>query len=82
MGQWFTKLTGSEGIYEFRVDESGKFYRIFAFWDNDYPRETLIVGTHGFVKKSNKTPDKEIRKAERIKREYFKEKRENQEKKR
>ena len=71
IGQWFTKLTGSDGIYEFRVDESGKFYRLFAFWDSDNPKETLIVGTHGLVKKSNKTPIEEIRKAERIKREYF-----------
>ena len=75
IGQWFKKLKGTEGIYEFRFDESGKFYRPFAFWDNEYETETLVVGTHGIAKKTNKTPIVEIKKAERIKREYFEEKR-------
>jgi phage-related protein len=74
-GQWFTKLRGSNGLYEFRFDESSKFYRLFAFWDTDEETETLIVGTHGIEKKSNKTPTKDIQKAERLKREYFEEKR-------
>lgn len=75
IGHWFSKMAGSDGIYEFRIDESGKFYRLFAFWDKDYSHETLIVGTHGIAKKSNKTPKEEIRKAERLKQEYFEEKR-------
>jgi phage-related protein len=75
IGQWFKKLKGTDGIYEFRFDESGKFYRLFAFWDNEYKTETLVVGTHGIAKKSNKTPNDEIKKAERIKSEYFEEKR-------
>jgi phage-related protein len=70
-GQWFAKMTGSDGIFEFRVDQSGKFYRLFAFWDTEYEQETLIVSTHGIVKKSNKTPKGEILKAEHIKRIYF-----------
>lgn len=75
IGQWFKKLKGTDGIYEFRFDESGKFYRLFAFWDNEDKIETLVVGTHGIAKKTNKTPNEEIKKAERIKREYFEEKR-------
>jgi phage-related protein len=75
IGQWFTKLKGSDGIYEFRFDENGKFYRLFAFWDTEFQTETLIVGSHGIAKKSNKTPKEEITKAERIKRDYFEEKR-------
>jgi len=70
-GNWFTKMKGSDGIFEFRFDENGKFYRLFAFWDTEDQRETLIVGTHGIVKKSNKTPKEEIRHAEQIKRKYF-----------
>ena len=31
IGQWFAKLKGSDGIYEFRFDECDKFYRLFAF---------------------------------------------------
>jgi phage-related protein len=77
IGQWFTKLKGSDGIYEFRFDESNKFYRIFAFWDTEEEIETLVVNTHGIDKKTNKTPPAEIAKAERIKREYFEEKRRN-----
>ncbi len=75
IGLWFKKLKGTDGIYEFRFDESGKFYRLFAFWDNEDKIETLVVGTHGIAKKTNKTPNEEIKKAERIKKEYFEEKR-------
>lgn len=34
----------------------------------------LVVATHGIVKKTRKTPGKEIEKAERIRQEYFKDK--------
>ena len=60
----------SDGIFEFRQSDHHKFYRVFAFWDSE-ERETLIVGTHGFDKKSNKTAPKEIKKAEQIKKRYF-----------
>lgn len=76
-GQWFTKLKSSDGIFEFRVDDSGKFYRLFAFWDTEGEKETLVVATHGLIKKTNKTPPAEIRKAEQIKRDYFEEKKKN-----
>jgi phage-related protein len=67
-------LVGSDGIFEFRIDESGRYYRVFAFWDTDFKDETLVVGTHGLIKKTNKTPPAEIKKAELIKREYFEDK--------
>jgi phage-related protein len=67
----FKKLKGTNGIYEFRVDEGNKFYRLFAFWDKKGKTDTLIVGTHGIAKKTNKTPASEIQKAERLKQEYF-----------
>lgn len=41
----------------------------FAFWDTE--QNTLIVATHGIIKKTQKTPPKEIAKAEEIKRKYF-----------
>lgn len=69
-GNWFKKLKGSDGIYEFRQSDHQKFYRVFAFWDSE-EHETLIIGTHGIDKKSNKTPPKEIKKAEQLKKEYF-----------
>ena len=70
-GEWFEKLQSTTGIFEFRVRDEVKFYRIFAFWDGAGAEKTLIVATHGFEKKSNKTPSKEIAKAEQIKKKYF-----------
>lgn len=71
-GGWFKKMIGANDIYEFRVDNRGKFYRLFSFWDSRDGKQTLVVCTHGLVKKSNKTPKSEIDKAEDIKDKYFK----------
>ncbi len=59
-------------IWEFRILFAKIAYRLFAFWDTT--EDTLIVATHGIIKKTQKTPVKEIRKAEKIKEEYFKNK--------
>lgn len=59
----------SENIWEFRTLYQGMAYRLFAFWDKD--NETLVIATHGLVKKSQKTPKREIEKAERIRIGYF-----------
>lgn len=45
-------------------------YRLFAFWDTD--TQTLVVATHGIIKKTQKTPKKEIALAEAIMKLYFK----------
>ena len=65
---FFKKLEGSD-IWEFRTLYDGIQYRIFAFWDTE--EETLVLTTHGIIKKTPKTPAKEIEKAERIRKEYF-----------
>ena len=49
----------------------GKSYRLFSFWDNTDGKTTLIIATHGIMKKTTKTPKKEIRKAEETRRQYF-----------
>lgn len=67
----FKKLENSE-IWELRTLFNGICYRLFAFWDTE--TETLIVATHGIVKKTQKTPKKEIIKAEKIRQEYFNDK--------
>ena len=72
-GEWFKKLKGTNDIFEFRISDQGKFIRIFAFWDNRSNIETLILCTHGILKKSNKTPHSEIIKAQNIKKKYFEE---------
>ena len=67
----FKKLEGTE-IWEVRTLYGGNAYRLLSFWDNE--EDTLIVASNGFIKKTNKTPRKEIEKAENIKIEYFKNK--------
>ena len=63
----FKKL--NEFIWEFRTLYNGKAYRLFSFWDKS--GETLVVATHGIIKKSPKTPSKEIEKAEKIRKIYL-----------
>lgn len=67
----FKKLENSE-IWEFRTLFNGICYRLFAFWDTD--TQALVIATHGIVKKTQKTPKKEIEKAEKIRQEYFNDK--------
>jgi phage-related protein len=64
----FKKLENSE-IWEFRTLYEGIAYRLFAFWDTG--TDTLVVATNGIIKKTQKTPSKEIAKAEELRRRYF-----------
>lgn len=68
----FKKL-GDTDIWEFRTLYNGMAYRLFAFWDTE--ADTLVIATHGIAKKTQKTPPKEIAKAEERRKEYFKNKR-------
>jgi len=65
----FKKL--NEFIWEFRTLYNSKSYRLFSFWDNIQGKETLVVATHGILKKTQKTPWKEIKKAEEIRKQYL-----------
>jgi phage-related protein len=67
----FKKLT--DDIWEFRTLYQGIQYRLFAFWDKTDKTETLVLSTHGMVKKVNKVPKSEIEKALKIRAEYFEE---------
>ncbi len=49
---------------------SGNIYRVFSFFD----KGQLIILVNGFQKKTQKTPKKEIEKAEKLKKQYFDEK--------
>jgi hypothetical protein len=66
----FKKLT--DNIWEFRTKYGGLQYRLFAFWDRTNGAETLVISTHGIVKKVSKVPRADIDKAERIREIYFK----------
>lgn len=65
----FKKL--DEEIWEIRIQYSSTQYRLLAFWNKIDGEETLVVATHGFVKKTSKVPKKEIEKAKKIRYLYF-----------
>jgi len=59
-------------IWEFRTLFNRTHYRLFAFWDKTDKTSTLVVSTHGIIKKTGKTPLKELEKANRLRETYFK----------
>lgn len=65
------KLEGTD-IWEFRTLYGGIAYRLLSFFDPD--EHALIITTHGFIKKTQKTPQKEIERAQAIRNEYLKQK--------
>lgn len=68
----FKKLNND--IWEFRTLYQGLQYRLLAFWDKTSTTDTLVVSTHGFIKKQSKVPDKEIQTAIGLRTKYFEEK--------
>ena len=61
-------------IWEFRTKYRSLQYRLFAFWDKTGRTETLIISTHGIIKKTDKVPRGEIEKAKQIMKMYFEQK--------
>jgi phage-related protein len=68
----FKKL--NDLIWELRTKYNKSYYRLLAFWDKTGNETTLVLATHGFVKKSQKIPKSEIRKAEELRKQYFEQK--------
>jgi phage-related protein len=68
--KFFRIIEGSDGIYEIKIEMESNIYRIFCCMDEG----AVVVLFHGFQKKTQKTPQKEIKRAEAIKKEYFKSK--------
>lgn len=67
--KFFKKLNND--IWEFRVRFSNQQIRLLAFWDKRKKENTLVIATNGFIKKTQKTPQKEISKAEQIMKQYL-----------
>lgn len=63
-------LTGTNGLYEARIQLGSNIWRVFCFFDG----EKLIVLMNGFQKKTQKTPKGEIKKALKIMAEYYEQK--------
>ena len=62
----FKHLTGSDQIFEFKVNDG----RVLCFF---FACGRLVL-THGFIKKNNKTPKVEIARAESIKSDFMRRK--------
>ncbi|MDD4191986.1 MAG: type II toxin-antitoxin system RelE/ParE family toxin [Mangrovibacterium sp.] len=71
----FKKL--SDDIWEFRTLYQGLQYRLLAFWDKTSATDTLVISTHGFIKKRSDVPKQEIQKAVQSRTKYFEDKFEN-----
>lgn len=62
-------------IWEFRTIYRKRYYRLFAFWDKTQKTETLVIATHGIIKKTDKVFKGEIDKGKAIMKLYFGQKR-------
>lgn len=67
----FKKLTSD--IWEFRIRHGGLSYRLLAFKHRKAERSIVVI-THGFIKKTNKVPEKELMRAIAIHSNYLYEK--------
>jgi phage-related protein len=63
-------LTGTNGLYEVRIEHKSDIYRIFCFFDEG----RLVVLFNGFQKKTQKTPKGELEKGLKLRSEYFEQK--------
>jgi Phage-related protein len=66
-GKFLEHITGTDGLYEIRIEFESNIYRIFCCFD----KGNLVVLFNGFQKKTQKTLKKEIDLALKLKDEYF-----------
>jgi len=65
--KFLKRLSNTDGLWEIRVSAGNGIFRIFCFFDNG----NLIILLSGFQKKTQKTPKNEIKRAEKLKKEYY-----------
>ena len=65
--KFFKHITGSDAIFEIRVEVGSDIFRVFSFFD----KGNLVILVNGFQKKTQKTPKAEIKMAEKLKKEYL-----------
>ena len=68
--RYFKSVSSMHGIFEIRIEVGTDIFRVFCCFD----KGNLIILMNGFQKKSQKTPLREIKFAEKIKKQYFEEK--------
>jgi phage-related protein len=64
----------TDEIWEFRTLFNKTHYRLFAFWDKTDKTNTVVISTHALIKKTGQTPQREIQKAESLRKQYFEQK--------
>ena len=65
--KYLKHLSNTDGLWEIRVSSGNGIFRIFCFFD----KGNLIFLLSGFQKKTQKTPRTEIKRAEKLKKEYY-----------
>jgi phage-related protein len=65
--KYLRHLTNTDGLWEIRAAAENRIYRIFCFFD----KGNLVILLSGFQKKMQKTPRNEIKRAEKLKKEYY-----------
>ena len=68
--RYLKKLVNTDGLWEIRVQVASNIFRLIGFFDGD----NLVVLNHGFQKKTQKTPQKDIKLAQRRRSDYFRRK--------
>ena len=63
---YYKKLIGTDEIWECRIRLGLSICRVFCFLEG-----VKVILTHGFIKKSQKTPKVEIKKAETYRKDYL-----------
>ncbi|MEQ9117476.1 type II toxin-antitoxin system RelE/ParE family toxin [Fulvivirga sp.] len=67
---YLKSISGVKGLFEARIQLGSNIWRVFCCFDGD----RLVILLNGFQKKSQKTPRREIQKAEKLMNEYFNQK--------
>lgn len=60
-------ITGTDGLFEIRIEYQSNIYRIFCCFD----KSNLVILLNGFQKKSQKTPNNELKRAKELMNAYF-----------
>ena len=64
---YLKQISGTNGLYETRIQLGTDIWRVFCFFD----KGKLVILLNGFQKKTQKTPKKEIEKAILLMKEYY-----------
>ncbi len=66
--KYFKKLTGTDDLWEIRVQYGNNIFRLLGFMDG----KNVVILNHAFQKKTQKTPIKEIAIANTRRKDYLK----------